>query len=67
MDMHMCLLLVMMEDLKCTGQCTCVNGCLPVGTQGSNCDCACVILDVTCGVYVAHGCNQYVEQLTICI
>ena len=35
MCMHMCLLLVITEDLKCTGEYACVNGCSTVSTWES--------------------------------
>ena len=52
------LLQEMMDDLKCSRECACIDGCSTVGTQGSSCEfashhgaCDC------CGMHLIHaGC-----------
>ena len=62
--MHMCLLMVMTEDLKCINEGACVNGCLTVSNQDNSHECAsCQYACDHYGMYVTHADNQYLKCL----
>ena len=67
--MHMCLILMLIKDLKCTTMgFACVMGVLIVGTLDSNCECALghSACD-SCGMHVTHTDNQYVEYPNVSV